>query len=120
VNPAVPVRADRKLITCVTHRPLGGLDLIRELHRRGVNATALWHARGSGIGDPPDHRGRIASFEKEVLVAVVPASESEETFAFLYDAAGIGEPGGGLLFMETLDLATDFILPPLAEENPAG
>jgi len=117
VSGSVPVRADMALITCVIHHRQGGLDLLRALHRRGIHATALWHARGSAIGDPLDRRGNAPSFEKDVLLAMVPADAAAETFAFLYDAAGIGEPGGGLLFQESLEAASDYVLPALPEED---
>jgi nitrogen regulatory protein PII len=110
-------RDNCKLITCVLYRK-GGLAVLDALRKRGIESAALWHARGSAIGDPVGKNGLPVSFEKEIVVVAVPAQDADEIFEFIFETAEIDRPYGGLLYMEPLRRATSFVLSP--DGSPSG
>ncbi|MBM3839248.1 MAG: hypothetical protein FJ398_15030 [Verrucomicrobia bacterium] len=107
-----------RLITCVLHSQKG-IELLKALHRRGLNAAAVHHARGAAIADPAGASGLPVSFEKEIVTVVVPASSAEAIFAFVAQTAEIDRPQGGLLYMERLGKAVPYVLPDIPEEESA-
>lgn len=112
-----PMR-DMRQITCILYKG-GGLQVLEALHKRGVNAASLHHARGSAIGDPAGRNGIPEIFEKEILTVVVSAEEADEIFDFVFEAAKIDRPHGGFLYMERLQLSVPFVLPSVPEEKSA-
>ena len=87
-----------KSITCVM--PSGqALKLLERLHGElGVTNVYAHHAR-----DIAAHSGgrRIAD-ESEIMTVLVPEEDADRLFGLLYEAAGIGEPEGGVIFMERM------------------
>ena len=115
----LPTETDNvKLITCVLYRK-GALEVVRALHGRGIDSAAMWHARGSAIGDPVKRNGLPVSFEKEIVVVEVPASLADEIFEFIFETAGIDRPHGGLLYMESLHRGTHYTLGDTPPEGAA-
>ena len=106
-----------KLVTCVLYQG-GGLEVLKHLHRRGINKTALYHARGSAIGDPVARNGLPACFEKEILVIAVDEKDADEIFEMVFDIAKIDRPYGGFLYMEKLKRVTPYCLEGYSEEDP--
>jgi hypothetical protein len=105
--------APHKTITVIV--PQGrGMALLEQLHGRGVLRAALGTARAPftvvrrkrGIS-----RSESFSVEKDVLNVVVPEPEADALFAFLYDAARIGESHGGFMFQGLATQASEFALP---------
>ena len=73
-------------------------------------ATVNTNARGIGS---MTHRRYVAltAPEREVVSVLVPAERADELFDFIYTAAGIGEPHGGLMYQMSVPKATTFTLP---------
>jgi len=69
------------------------------------------HARGSGRITPLAYRGIGEQTEKEILNVVVDEARAEAIFEFIFFAAEINQPHGGLLFQTTLSGATRYQLP---------
>jgi len=87
-----------KLITCVI--PSGhALKLLERLHgEHGVTSAYAHHAR-----DIAAHSGgRTIADESEIVTVLVPEEDADRLFALMYETAGIGEPEGGLIFMERM------------------
>jgi hypothetical protein len=106
--------AGEKLITVIV--PQGrGMALLQALHERGELRAALGGARApftyvrrrGGMAHTVHH-----SVEKDVLEVVAEAAAADELFAFLHQAAGIGEGPGGFMFMGPIATASPFALPP--------
>ena len=64
-------------------------------------------------------RGRSLTSEssqREILSVVVPEARADALFAWLFEAADIDRPHGGILYMQTLAEATAYTLPDLPAE----
>jgi len=105
-----------KFITCILYHK-GGTEVLRALHKRGINSVALHQARGSAVGDPVGHDGLPVSFEKDILTVIVPSEIADEIFELIFTTAGIDRPYGGFLYMGTLHRSSEYIIDSLPEEN---
>jgi hypothetical protein len=87
-----------KMITCIV--PSGhALALLERLGaERGVTSAYAHHARD--VAAHTSGRGQTIADESEVVTVLVAAEEADQMFEFLHQAAGIGAPQGGLIFME--------------------
>jgi hypothetical protein len=106
-----------KTITCIMPAGRG-----REVHNRlmrehGVLSATTHHARGLGSGTMQRRRVLVGE-EKDVLVVLAEAQRADELFAFLYEAARIGEPHAGLIFMSRAGWGHAMV-PPVAPEGGA-
>ena len=48
--------------------------------------------------------------EMEILEVIVSKEQADEIFAYLFDAAEIGTPQGGVIFQHALSMASDYHL----------
>jgi len=93
-------------------------DVLRRLREeKGIVRTCIAGARKL------DHLLQFApratgeEIAVEILNAVVPAGRADELFEFVYVAARIDRPDGGIVFQHVLAGATHFDLPDIPEEN---
>jgi nitrogen regulatory protein PII len=110
-----------RLITCFL--PIGvGMEVLERLRTEcGIIEASLGKARGMGHLTPVAHRRGLGSeTEKEVLAAVVPDERADELFRFIFDAAQIDRPHGGIMFMSRLLQATRFELPEIEAQTNGG
>jgi nitrogen regulatory protein PII len=92
-----------KTITCII--PTGhALELLERLRtEHGVTSAYAHHAR-----DVASHalhatgRGQTIADESEVVTVLVAEEDADRLFEQLYEMAGIGQPDGGLIFMERM------------------
>lgn len=101
----------QKLITAILPSEIDELRLLKRIRDElGIAAANLNYARG--MGHITRDRARAASStQKEILSLVVPEAQADEVFAWLYDAAEIDRPHGGIIYMQSLALATRYALP---------
>ena len=99
-----------KLITCILYRK-GAINVLEALHQKGIHSAFMNHARGSAIGDQEDEKGQVQEFEKEILNVVVPESDADDVFQFIFETANIDRAHGGLMYMESLKGGTTYQLP---------
>ena len=106
-----------KLITCIMPcgHALPVLEALKE--ERGILATTIHHARGTGRMTPLAWRGVGEAAEKDVMSVIVPASRAEEVFGFIYEHGGLNQPQGGILYQQPLGKSTEFHLPDLPDEG---
>lgn len=105
---------EQKLIVCLL--PHGkGLDLVERLnHDKGIVSANVTSGRGQGTRETLE-----TWIEVDVLAVTVSAERANEIFEFLYDAAGIGVPNGGLIFQQALAMASAYALPEVTEVQGA-
>ena len=92
-----------KTITCII--PTGhALELLERLRtEHGVTSAYAHHARDVAThGQHATGRRQRIADESEIVTVLVPAEDADRLFELLYEAAGIGRPDGGLIFMERM------------------
>jgi nitrogen regulatory protein PII len=114
-NTEQPVRHQAvKLITCILNSEKDEKKLLQALYEeRHINRANSVNCRGfaslfeakTAAGELP-----IPHFARLVEV-VVSGAEADEIFDFIYEKAGLGKPGAGVMFMASLLGASSFSLP---------
>jgi len=83
----------------------------------GIDAIHYSHGRGAGMLHTVSARDMM---EVDMLSVVVAGARAEEAFAFIFEAAGLDRPGGGLMYQVPLARAAALGLPlPPGAENDA-
>lgn len=108
------VREATKLITCIINSEKKENELLRALYKECQISRAnsiscrgfasLFEAKTQVDELPEPHFARL-------IEVIVPEAEADEVFDFIYEKAGIGKPGAGVLFMAPLLGASSFSLP---------
>ena len=106
----------KKLITCIVPhgRALPVLKALKDEH--GIVTANIHRARGTGRMTPLAWRGLGETTEKDIMSVVVEEDKSEEIFGFIYEQAEINQPHGGVIYQQSLRIATDYSLPDIPGE----
>ena len=103
-----------KLITCVLNSENGEGELLHALYEeKKITRANCIKCRGYAslfdaktVGDElPEPR-----FARMIEV-IVPEAEADEVFDFIYEKAGLGKPGAGVVYMALLMGASCYSLP---------
>ena len=105
-----------KLIVCIlpkgrAHRLVKLLALEMDIPRVDV-----LRARGAGRMTPLCDRGVGETTEKDLVHIAVPADRADDLFEYIWEAAEIHRPHGGLMYMQPLSRASAYHCPELPEE----
>jgi hypothetical protein len=93
-------------------------EVLRRLHEeKGIDRACVGGARGLHHLLQFAPRETVEVVPVEVLNLVVPAARADELFEFLFEAAGVDHPDGGIVFQHALSGAMPFVLPDLPEES---
>jgi hypothetical protein len=107
----------QKLVTAILPTETDALRLLKRLKEElGIASANLNYARGVGH-ITRDRSVRATSSQKEILSVVVPEARGDEVFDWLRSAAEIDRPHGGILYVQSLALATHYTLPDVPEEE---
>ncbi|ALG68144.1 hypothetical protein [Beggiatoa leptomitoformis] len=99
-----------RLITCIL--PQGEARIVLEKLRleKGITTANIYRARGTGSSSL--YRTRFAiELEKDMLTVLVSRRRATEIFNFLYYEAQIDKPHSGIIYVERVARATDYMLP---------
>ena len=66
---------------------------------------------------PLAYRGIAGQAEKEILAVEVETDKADEIFEFIYHAADINRPHGGIMYMHSLMRSSEYTLPDLPEQE---
>ena len=112
-EPVVP-REAAKLITCILNSEKVERGLLHALYTErqitranSINCrgfASLFEAEAKANELPEPHFARL-------IEVIVPDSEADEVFDFIYEKAGLDKPGAGVVFMGSLLGASGFSLP---------
>jgi len=87
-------------------------DVVQRLQEeKGINRATVSGARGLDHLVQFAPRGTDDAVAMEILNVVVPAARADEIFDFVFDAARIDRPDGGIVFQHALSGAMPFTLP---------
>lgn len=106
-----------KLITCILPKGVAPHILQTLKDEWDLVAANINSARGIGKITPRKYRSAGDQAEKEVLTVMVPDARADAVFDFIYLAADINRPHGGLMYMVALQTSTAFNLPDLPVEK---
>lgn len=83
----------------------------------GTVSANINNARGVGKITPLAFRGVGEQTEKEILTVEVNVENADEMFEFIYEAADINRPHGGIMYMHPLLQSTEYVLPEINGEE---
>lgn len=91
-----------KIITClIPHHK--SLEILKHLsEEKGIIMANKSNARGSS------YTTDFSWVEMEILEVIVDASLADEIFSYLFHAAEIGTPQGGVIFQHALSKASNY------------
>ena len=84
---------------------------------KGITTANFNYARGIGKLTPMKYRGVGEQSEKEILTVVVDEAQGDEIFEYIYNVAEINRPHGGLMYMHSLSLSSEYILPATLQDE---
>jgi nitrogen regulatory protein PII len=91
---------EKQVMTAIVKPGKGQYVLEKFGEAPGVLSVSHHHARG--VGKRIVKRGQLFFNEMDVLILLVETEFVEQLFSAIFREAGIGRPGGGMLFVESV------------------
>ena len=91
---------EKHLITAVVIAGVGQKILEKFGEAPGVLSISHHHARG--VGKTIVRKGQLFFKEMDVLILLVETEYADNVFSAVFHEAGIGQPGGGMIFVESV------------------
>ncbi len=96
------------LITCIVQR--GRADkVVDQAIAAGAEGATIYYGRGRGVREKLGFLGRFIKPEKEVVLIITRAEQTDAVFDAVVAAANLNEEGKGFAFLHTLDRAVGFL-----------
>lgn len=108
---------NQKLITCILPKGIASRVVNNLRETFGTVSANINNARGVGKITPLAFRGVGEQTEKEILTVAVDIDQADKLFEFIYDAAEINRPHGGIMYMHPLLQSTEYVLPEINNEE---
>jgi nitrogen regulatory protein PII len=104
----VTLLSDVVLLTCVVETGKGE-DVIKAARGVGAGGATIHSQRGVGIRERVGVLGIAIDAEKDVVSMLVGTDQAELISSVIYNAIGLGRPGGGFLYLTPLESAATYV-----------
>jgi nitrogen regulatory protein PII len=104
----VTLLSDVVLLTCVVETGKGE-DVIKAARGVGAGGATIHSQRGVGIRERVGVLGIAIDAEKDVVSMLVGTDQAELVSSVIYNAIGLGRPGGGFLYLTPLESAATYV-----------
>ena len=91
---------DKQLITAIIKAGRGKKML--KLFGESPRVLSISHHHARGAGRQRIRTGQLFSTEMDILMMLVETEFADALFAAVFEAAEIGQPGGGMIFVESV------------------
>ena len=91
---------EKQLITAIVQAGLGKKLVEGFCETPGVLSISHHHARG--VGKERIRTGQLFFQERDVVLILVETEYTEKVFGEIFVAGNIGQPGGGIMFSESV------------------
>ncbi len=105
----------RKLITCIASEDKAKDAVQGVADTFGTQAIISYFARGFGRSSPLGRQTIGQQTEKVIISVIASKKQADDIFAYLYHAAGLDRPHGGIIYVTTINKA--MISPPAKVET---
>lgn len=96
------------LITCIIERGRAN-KIVDEAIKSGAQAATVFYAHGKGVKERLGLLGRFIQHEKEVILIVTKAEQTQAVFAAVTASARLNEPGKGFAYIQPVEQAVGFL-----------
>ena len=104
----VTLLSDVVLLTCVVETGKGE-DVIKAARGVGAGGATIHSQLGVGIRERVGVLGIAIDAEKDVVSMLVGTDQAELVSSVIYNAIGLGRPGGGFLYLTPLESAATYV-----------
>ena len=104
----VTLLSDVVLLTCVVETGKGE-DVIKAARGVGAGGATIHSQRGVGIRERVGVLGIAIDAEKDVVSMLVGTDQAELVSGVIYNAIGLGRPGGGFLYLTPLESVATYV-----------
>ncbi len=104
----ITVLTDVVLVTCVVETGKGE-DVVLAARDVGAAGALIHSQRGVGIRERVGLLGIAIDAEKDVVSMLVGSDQAELVASTIYAAADLGRPGGGFVYLTSLDSAATYV-----------
>jgi len=102
----------RKLITCIAAEDKAKEATEGVAKTFGIQAMINYFARGYGRSAPLGAQKLGQQTEKVIISVIVDKKQADEVFAYIFHAAGLDQPHGGIIYITAVQQA---VISPQAE-----
>ena len=92
-----------KLITCIAPEDKVRAAVDGLTNKYGIQAMVYHFARGFGRSSPLAKRGLGQQTEKVIISVLTPSKQADEIFAYIYQAADLNRPHGGIIYITSVN-----------------
>jgi nitrogen regulatory protein PII len=97
-----------EVITCIVQR--GEADkVVKSALKAGAQGATIFYARGTGVRQKLGFLGAFIQPEKEVIIIVTHASQTENIFKAIVQSGKLDKPGKGFAFVQKVKKAIGFL-----------
>lgn len=97
-----------EVITCIVQR--GRADkVVKSALDAGAEGATIFYARGTGVRQRLGFLGALIQPEKEVVIIVTRASQTEDVFNAIIQSGKLDSPGEGFAFVQKVEKAVGFL-----------